>query len=151
MIIDIIGQADRYVSLNKGFAAAFKFLTQPELKSLEPGDYPIDGDKVYASIVKTKGRKPEQAKIETHQRYIDIQMVLSGVDTMGWTPAEKCKDVSMAYDTERDLQFFNEKSESWQVVKEDYFAIFFPSDAHMPLIGDGDIHKVVVKVAVDQD
>ncbi len=149
MIIDIISQADRYVSLNKGFAAAFKFLTQPELKSLAPGDYPIDGKKVYASIVKTKGRKPEQAKIETHQRYIDIQMVLGGVDTMGWTPAEKCKDVSMAYDAERDLQFFHEESESWQVVKEDYFAIFFPADAHMPLIGDGDIHKVVVKVAVD--
>ena len=150
MIFDIISQADRYVSLNKGFSAAFKFLSQPELKSLEPGDYPIDGDKVFASIVKTSGRKPEAAKIETHQSYIDIQMVLGGVDTMGWAPAEKCSDQATVYDVENDLQFFNEKSESWLVVKEDYFAIFFPEDAHMPLIGDDEIHKVVVKVAVEQ-
>jgi len=150
MVIDIIDQADRYLSLNKWFKPAFEFLTRPELKSLEPGEYPIDSDKVFATIVKTKGRQAEAAKIETHRRYIDIQMVLGGTDAMGWAPAVKCLDQSMAYDADRDLQFFNEQPESWQIVKEDYFAIFFPEDAHMPLIGDGDIHKVIVKVAVDQ-
>jgi biofilm protein TabA len=29
------------------------------------------------------------------------------------------------------------------------FAIFFPEDAHAPMAGEGLIHKVVVKVAVD--
>ncbi len=151
MIIDIIDQADRYVCLNKWFKPAFEFLTRPDLKSLEPGDYPIDSDKVYASIVKMPGRKVEEAKIEIHRRYIDIQMVLGGSDNMGWAPAVKCIDQVAAYNPERDLQFFHEKPESWQLVKEDYFAIFFPDDAHMPLIGDGEIHKVVVKVAVDRD
>lgn len=151
MVIDIIDQADRYVSLNQWFKPAFEFLTRPELKSLEPGEYPIDSDKVFATIVKTKGRKAEEAKIETHRRYIDIQMVLGGTDAMGWAPAVNCLDQVMAYDADKDLQFFNEKPESWQIVKEDYFAIFFPEDAHMPLIGDGEIHKVIVKVAVDQD
>ena len=150
MIFDTISQAAKYNALNAGFAKAFEFLTQPQLKQLEPGDYVIDGDKVYAAIVKTNGRKPEEAKIETHQRYIDIQMVLGGVDTMGYAPAENCSDEATPYDAEKDLQFFNEPSESWLVVKEDYFAIFYPEDAHMPLIGDGEIHKVVVKVAVDQ-
>jgi beta-galactosidase beta subunit len=29
------------------------------------------------------------------------------------------------------------------------FVVFFPEDAHLPLIGSGLIHKVVVKIATD--
>jgi len=30
------------------------------------------------------GRAREAAKLECHRRYIDIQLVLEGVDEMGW-------------------------------------------------------------------
>ncbi len=147
MVIDIIENAARYVALNPGFAKAFEFLSRPDLAELATGEYVLDGDKVYATIVKTKGREVAKAKTETHKRYIDIQMVLGGEDSMGWIPTAKLSDVSMAYDDKRDLEFFHESPESWQVVKPGYFAIFFPEDGHMPLIGTGDIHKIVVKVA----
>lgn len=33
--------------------------------------------------------------------------------------------------------------DAWVAVKHDAFAVFFPQDAHMPLISDALIHKVV--------
>ena len=38
--------------------------------------------------------------------------------------------------------------DAWISTKNGSFAIFFPEDAHMPLISSGQIHKVVVKIAV---
>ncbi|NJD55400.1 MAG: DUF386 domain-containing protein, partial [Nitrospirae bacterium] len=43
-------------------------------------------------------------------------------------------------------QFFVDKPDAWLSVEAGAFAIFFPEDAHMPLISPGRIHKVVVKV-----
>ncbi len=151
MVFDVIENAARYEVLNKGFKAAFDFLRRPDLKELAPGEYELVGRKVYASISKMQGREAAAAKIETHQRYIDIQMVLGGTDTMGWAPAASCQSSDDGYDAERDLQFFNERPQTWLVVEDGSFAVFFPEDAHLPLIGEGMIHKVVVKVAVAQD
>ena len=36
----------------------------------------------------------------------------------------------------------------WLPVASGMFVVFFPEDAHLPLISPGLIHKVVVKVAV---
>jgi beta-galactosidase beta subunit len=47
-------------------------------------------------------------------------------------------------------QFFTDPPEAWLPVHNGTFAIFFPEDAHLPLISPGQIHKVVVKVAVNQ-
>ena len=35
-------------------------------------------------VTKDPGRKKEDALLETHEKYIDIQLVLTGTDDMGW-------------------------------------------------------------------
>jgi YhcH/YjgK/YiaL family protein len=47
-----------------------------------------------------------------------------------------------------DMQFFTDEPDAWIATKSGTFVIFFPEDAHLPLISSGQIHKVVVKVAV---
>ena len=148
MILDMLENASRYLAMNKGFAKAFEFLLRPELKELPVAKYELDGDRVYAMVSKDFGRKKEDALLETHEKYIDIQLVLAGVDDMGWKPKSLCKQPSGEYSEKKDLQLFADKPDAWLATKSGAFVIFFPEDAHMPLISSGQIHKVVVKIAV---
>lgn len=149
MILDVLENAHRYFAMNNGFARAFEFLTRTDLRQLAVGKYEIDGYRVYAMVAREPGRKKEDALLETHEKYIDIQLVLAGTDTMGWKPKALCKQPYGEYDQETDLQFFADKSDVWLSTKPGAFAIFFPEDAHLPLISTGQLHKVVVKVKLD--
>ena len=149
MILDVLENAHRYRALNKGFAAAIEFLLRPDLNELPVGKYEIDGDRVYATVSKDLGRKKEDALLETHEKYIDIQLVLAGTDDMGWKPKSSCKQPLGEYEQQADVQFFADEPDAWLSTESGSFAIFFPEDAHIPLISSGQLHKVVVKVAVD--
>ena len=148
MILDVLENAHRYLALNQGFDKAITFLLRPDLKELPVAKYEIDGARVYAMVSKDHGRKKAEALLETHEQYIDIQLVLAGTDDMGWKPKSLCQQPSGEYDQKTDLQFFADKPDAWLSTKSGAFVIFFPDDAHMPLISSGQIHKVVVKVAV---
>jgi biofilm protein TabA len=147
MILDILGNAHRYLALNTGFAAAFEFLGRPDLNGLPVGRYEIDGERVYAMVSKDSGRKKEDALLEAHEKYIDIQLILAGTDEMGWKPGSLCTQLSGEYDGKTDVRFFADEPDVWLSTRGGAFAVFFPEDAHMPLISSGQIHKVVVKVA----
>lgn len=149
MILDVLENAHRYLNLHKGFAKAFEFLLRPDLKELPVGKYEIDGERVFAIVSEDHGRKKEDSLLETHEKHIDIQLVLSGTDTMGWKPKSLCKNPTGAYDPEEDIQYFTDEPDSWIATKSGFFVIFFPEDAHMPLISSGQLHKVVIKVAAD--
>jgi YhcH/YjgK/YiaL family protein len=146
MIVDRIENTARYLAINQGFAPALAFLRRPDLQELPVGEYAIDGDRVYAMVSKAPGRKKELALLEIHERYIDVQLVLSGVDTMGWKSRSYCEKPAEAYDPQADIQFFEDQPDAWIPIHAGEFAIFFPEDAHMPLISSGEIHKVVVKI-----
>ena len=150
MILDVLENAYRYLALNKGFPKAMEFLLRPDLNELPVEKYEIAGDRVYAMVAKDPGRKKEDALLETHEKYIDIQLVLAGTDEMGWKTKSLCKHPTGEYDKESDIQFFADDPDAWLPVGRGFFVIFFPEDAHMPLISAGQLHKVVVKVAVEQ-
>ena len=150
MIFDILENAHQYNALHKGFPQAIDFLLRPDLKELPIGTYEIDGQNIFAMVAKESGRTKEGAELETHEKYIDIQLVLAGVDTMGWKAKLSCTHPTDAYDAEEDIQFFTDLPDVWLPTQPGSFAIFFPEDAHMPLISSGEIHKVVVKIAVRQ-
>lgn len=105
---------------------------------------------MFAIVAKAAGRKKEDAQLETHKQYIDIQFILSGNDMMGWKPKSSCTQPSAKYDQETDIQFFKDEPDTWLLCKPGTFAIFSPEDAHMPMVSSDEIHKIIVKVAVDQ-
>lgn len=150
MILDVLENAHRYLALHQGFAKAIEFLLRPDLLDLPVDRYEIDGDRVYAMVAREPGRKKDDALLETHEQYIDIQLVLAGTDEMGWKPKSSCQQPSGAYDHAEDIQFFADAPDAWLPVGPGIFVIFFPEDAHLPLISAGQLHKVVVKVAVEQ-
>jgi len=149
MIQDLLERAGDYEALHPGLAEAFAFLRRPDLAELAPGRHDIDGDRVYAMVARGAGRKAVDALLEVHDRYLDIQYVLTGVDDMGWKPRAECRRSATAYDPRADVAFFSDEPEAWLHLRPGRFAVFFPEDAHMPMVSDDTLHKVVVKVAVD--
>ena len=150
MILDTFENGSRYFGVNEGFRTAFEFLSHVDPKGLSPGRTGIEGDRLFAIVSKGRGRGRREARLEAHARYIDIQYVVSGIDMMGWKPVAACKRPAGQFDSEKDIGFFDDDPEAWIAVHSGAFAIFFPEDAHMPLLSAGEIHKIVVKVAVDR-
>lgn len=150
MILDLVTNLPHYFPLAKGFGKAAEFLARADLGQLAAGRYEIDGDDVYAMVYRGVGRPREGARLESHRKYMDIQCVLSGLDTIGWIPVSQCSRPDGDYIPERDVRFFLDEPVAWLPVRPGAFAIFLPVDAHMPSISAEPIDKVVVKVAVDQ-
>jgi len=148
MILDSLPQADRYFALHPLFVRAFEFLRGTDLKSLAPGKHTVEGERIFAIVEACAGRTRAEAKLECHRRYIDIQLVLEGVDEMGWMPVAECVGPATDYDAARDIRFFNDAPSSWIATPPGSFCLFFPDDAHAPLVSTGQIRKVVVKIAV---
>lgn len=151
MIQDTLDNSARYEVLSAGIAKAFAYLrtvdgTQPL------GRHDIDGDNVFA-LVQTYATKPvESALFEAHRKYIDVQFIFSGRETILWAPLAMMKEETMAYDAVKDAAL-------WKLVQDvtplhmgaGHFAILFPQDAHAPCIEwekTEQVFKVVVKVAV---
>lgn len=151
MILATLAEADRYAALHPLFSRAFEFLRNTDLKTLAPGKHDVQGEQLFAIVEACDGRTRAEAKLECHRRYIDIQLVLEGVDEMGWKPVAACVDPATDYDAARDIRFFNDTPSNWIATPPGAFCLFFPEDAHAPLVGQGRIRKVVMKIAVHPD
>ena len=146
MIIDSLGNADRYVSLHPLFAKAFEFIRNQNLETLGVGKFPIDDDNLYATVSLKDGVKKEEAKFEAHKNYIDIQVCPTGSETLGWKPLSKAVSIKTEYNTEKDVTFYNDEPDTYFTLQQGQFAIFYPQDVHAPMIGEGPIKKLVVKI-----
>jgi len=151
MILDTLSRSSRYLTLHPLFAKAFEFLRSTDLKTLEPGQHEIQGEQLFAIVEACAGRARAEAKLECHRRYIDIQLVLEGIDEMGWKPLAECVEPATDYDASRDIRFFDDAPASWIATPPGSFCLFFPDDAHAPLVSAGRIRKVVLKIAVQPD
>ena len=148
MIFSSISQSSRYADLHPLFQRAFDYIRDTDLYALAPGRYNIVGDELIAIVEHVEGRTREMARLECHREYIDIQLVLDGDETMGWKPLADCHNPMGDFSLEKDIQFFIDAPASWVPVPPDHFCIFFPEDAHAPLVGSGQVRKVIFKVAV---
>ena len=145
MILARLEQADRYLALHPDFPAAIAFLRGQPLGDLPQGRIEIAGT-MYAMVSRSPARQRSEARLEAHRRYIDIQYLIAGVEEMGWKARSRCQRPHGQYDAEKDIEFFNDVPDSYVTVRPGQFVIFFPDDAHAPLIGTGEVHKVVIKV-----
>jgi YhcH/YjgK/YiaL family protein len=149
MIVDAFAQRDRYRLLHPGFAAAFDFAASHDLAAMPPGRHLIDGERLFVSIDHTDGRGRAGARLESHRRYIDIQLTIDGDEEIGWRARADCRAPSAPFDETRDIGFYDDAPDSWLMVSPGRFAIFFPEDAHAPLAGAGLLKKAIFKIAVD--
>jgi len=149
MILDSIDNAKKYYSLNSYFKQVFEYLLTIKDREIESGRYNIDSDNAFLLVSEGDGKDEKEAKLEVHRKYIDIQMPLAGNEKIGWKPLTECLEAEGEFNIGKDIMFFKDKSHQNIELKPGYFAIFFPEDAHAPMIGKGKIKKGVVKVIVE--
>lgn len=122
--------------------------------SLNAGSFekmPITDD-IFAleQVFYTKNR--ELCFIESHRKYIDFQLILSGNEQMEYIDIDKLK-IEKAYDEEKDLIIneFTDNTSKFLLQKGD-LAIFFPDDAHIGLSKFKRpelVYKTVIKLPVE--
>ena len=146
MVVDTLENLSKYAALNPLFAQAIEFIQTHDLQAMEVGQIQLKGTDLVINIAQTSPKTKEEAKLETHNEFIDIQIPLSGVETMGYTVGAQCLPVDAPYNAEKDLTFFEGLADCYVPVKPGMFAIFFPQDGHAPGITPDGVKKVIVKV-----
>jgi YhcH/YjgK/YiaL family protein len=148
MIIDTLDNAAKYNCVHPLFAKAFEYIRSINLASVEDGKYEIDGDKLRAIVTNKKGMTTAEsaAKFECHDKHIDIQLCINGIEKLGWKPREACIEQKGDYNPEKDVVFYIDAPDTYFDLRNGQFAIFYPEDVHAPMIGEGLIKKMVIKV-----
>lgn len=149
MILDHIDNYHLYKGLNKNLDQALEYVKGTDFLNLPDGKYEINAEQVFAILATYFTKSKEEALLEAHVKYVDIQFMITGEEYIQVAPLKNQK-VTTAY-PENDLTFYEGEG---QLVKlsAGNFMVFFTTDAHGPGIQieqSKEVKKVVVKVALD--
>ena len=149
MVIDNIRNASLYYNLHKRFEKAFVFLETIDFNNCEEGTFEIDANNIKSIISSNKLKNKNNTLLETHRKYIDIHIPISGNETFGWKSANKLENSLTKYDPENDFELFQDTVSTYFTIVPGEFVIFLSDDAHAPLIGSGELKKIIFKIAID--
>ena len=143
MILDALEHLGNYAKLHAGFATVINFLADHDLQALPLGRCDIDGDNIFVTI--NSYATQAAPKVEFHEVYADIQVILEGHEQIGWMPRQDLHDIT-PYESQKDIAFGEGVTQKLEAVAGRFF-VFFPKDAHQPGIGDGNfVKKAVFKI-----
>ena len=142
MILDTLENFGKYVSLNPLFPKVLEYLQNTDLMAQEPGCVNIDGNKLFVNHNVAKGKTVDQARMETHNAMIDIQIPLSCPEVIGYIPRQYLSRAE--YDATKDITFCLDRPEQYMTVHPGEFVIFFPEDGHAPCISPVPEYKKVI-------
>lgn len=150
MILDSLNNTEKVERLHPLFKKAFDYIKATDFSKLEDGKYELEGSRLFISVVTLSGKDKKDAAVETHKKYIDIQLPLLGVEKIGWKPGCELQEESIPYDEEKDIAFYVDRPTAYTKIYPGQFAVYFPEDGHAPGIGEGSIRKMIVKVQVEE-
>ncbi|MBW1887599.1 MAG: YhcH/YjgK/YiaL family protein [Deltaproteobacteria bacterium] len=151
MIFDKVENYRKY-PFGEAWNRAFEFILTLDENSKE-GRYQIDGDNVFAIVMSYLTKAHEEAVLESHEKYCDIQVSLKGAEGIEYFDREQL-EVTSEYNSERDVTFYEYSGNPTNIMENEvgYFSFFQPHDAHMPQLSCGteSVLKVVVKININQ-
>ncbi|MBI4683191.1 MAG: YhcH/YjgK/YiaL family protein [Nitrospirae bacterium] len=149
MIYDKLEHLNKYQCMHKHFTDVFRFIESGPLSERSDGKYEINDQGAYAVIETYETRDLSDCFIECHRKYIDVQVVIDGIECVGVCHRSSCAE--LPYDEEKDFQKL-EGDTVLLTLGAGSFMIFYPDDAHMPKVryggSPGTVKKAVFKVPV---
>lgn len=146
MIVTNLNNTERIESLHPLFKKLFDYVKTHDILNTPCGRIDIDGDNLYINNVNPECIPAEKQVLEVHRDYIDVQILLQGKETIGWKALEDSKEEVKPYEKESDCALYSDTPTTWIHLVPGQLAIFFPEDAHAPVIGEGKIRKMIAKV-----
>lgn len=116
------------------------------------GKYIIAGDNVWVMVFDTTTRSADEALPEYHEKYLDVQIVLSGQEGMAFSLQPPHTESVEDKLEESDIAFIKTPNdENMIVMNKGDFIIFYPGEVHKPLCmlsgGAAPVKKAVLKIA----
>ncbi len=146
MIVTNLNNTERIEALHPLFKKLFDYVKTHDILNTPCGRIDIDGDNLYINNVNPECIPAEKQVLEVHRDYIDVQILLQGKETIGWKALEDSKEEVKPYEKEGDCALYSDTPTTWIHLVPGQLAIFFPEDAHAPVIGEGKIRKMIAKV-----
>lgn len=149
MIFDDLSNIEEYNIVPKKALDFIHTLTV----AVPDGRYEIT-DRIYANIESYRTKGETEAILESHRKYIDLQLLLHGMERIDYINTDGL-EMRGNYNPEKDVVFYKKtKAELGSLyLNGRNFAVFFPHDAHAPQITtfslQENVKKVVVKIMVD--
>ncbi len=147
-----ISTPDSYAHLLNNAAWRFAFDWLRKLPAdPEPGIRQLQGEDIYVNVHGYDTLPREQCRYESHRRYVDLQYCIQGGEMIDWQLGSTLKPAG-DFDESKDLQFYELGTSLTRIqMVPGSYAIFFPSDAHLPKCADGlnrAVSKLVIKVSL---
>lgn len=147
MIFDSLKNSALYENVHPRMKRAFEVLATTDWTRQETGIHEIEGRDLYVNVMERELKKKGDAKLEVHNDYIDIQLLVSGEgETFGWSERKNLQRPQGAFNPEKDIQFFEDEPQTYYTMRPGQFSVLFPEDGHAPMVGEGTVRKVIVKV-----
>lgn len=131
MILDFLTQAHRYHHLGPLWKLGFDFL-----QNLSP-DAPderieLDGERLVAIVQSYETYDPASRFFEAHRRYVDIQYIISGRETLYFAP-ESTLTVDVPFSEAKDVTKYHIIPDAESVIlSAGKFLVLWQDEAHMP-------------------
>lgn len=149
MILDSFENSGLYDSVCPRMKQAFELISKIDLAALPVGKHLLDGEDIFVNVAELDLKRPEDAKLEVHNVYADIQILVCGEqEGFGWSARQDLSDAMGEFDSEKDVQFYNDPHQTVYTLRKGQFTILMPNDGHAPMIGEGPVKKAIVKVKI---
>lgn len=145
MIVDNLKYGDVYKNTHPLIAKALDIAKTLNADTPE-GDYPIDDGFRY-SVTTLVPLPKDQKDFEAHREFIDVHVVISGVELAGVCDLDDCTEKA-PFNKESDFGAYTCDKSNFFTITEGMFYIVFFHDAHMPnvLHSTDTIKKAVFKI-----
>lgn len=144
-------ESRQMAAADKRFAAMFDYIEANDLSSLGDGRYDIDGDNLFLIVVTAPMRTAEEAPLEAHDRYYDVQIPLAQSETFAIADRNVCHSPRGEADATNDIVFFDDKPQRTVTVAPMQLLVLPPQVAHAPMIGEGVQHKAIFKIRIAEN
>lgn len=148
MITGNINETAEVERLNPLYASAFQWIRDNwrTIHATGAKQVKIDGDNVFANVSSPTMCSREKQVLELHRKYIDIHIPVDKDEVIGWRSVNDLHQVRDEYNEAEDYAIYTDTPVEYITVHPGEFAIMTPEDAHAPIIGEGVIHKICMKV-----
>lgn len=143
MIVDKIENLKLYKEIP---SEVVQFISNLDIRNIKLGKH-ILSDSIYVNIEEYNTKDIEVASFESHDKYIDIQLLLFGAENIYYTSKENL-NIKTPYDTNRDIAFYSDSVKEYPFIKLDgtNFMMIFPHEAHAPQVSINSSTQKVLKV-----
>jgi YhcH/YjgK/YiaL family protein len=106
-------------------------------------------NEVLASATRKPGHPAIAAGFEYHAQFADLHLCLRGQERIGWRRNADGLTIRSVFNDDEDFGLYDGTPDEFVPVYDGRFAIFFPGELHSPLIAEGEVTKVCIKIRYD--